>query len=60
MSELSGKRLVGNREAPILNIWYECNDCGAVRLLDAYKGPPSCACKGNFMQPHPGGVPTDG
>lgn len=53
MSELSGRRVVDNREAPVLLVRYECvavtDPCGAF-VLDAYNGPPMCVRHRLFLR----------
>jgi hypothetical protein len=43
MGRLSGKRVVGDRPAPTLDVVFKCGERAIVVLLDAYQGPPSCS-----------------
>lgn len=43
MGELSGKRVVGDKEAPKLRVLYRCDACQVGDTFDAYDGPPMCS-----------------
>lgn len=42
MSDQSGRRVVGKREAPSCLVVFLCEECGYVSVLDTYDGPPTC------------------
>lgn len=53
MSELSGKRVIGKKEAPRLLVLYRCPKCEVGDTFDAYDGVPSCSGDPTHGSAHP-------
>lgn len=53
MSELSGKRVIGKKEAPRLLVLYRCPKCEVGDTFDAYDGVPSCSGDPTHSNAHP-------